>query len=463
MRLLLYFSTAPLLAGHTFAGRVSRWYTNHGVGRLDWLVAFAVSWLMLAPFPSHAADALTLDQVLTTAEQNSTLLRTTCALQSAAEGELNDTRAPLWNNPAITMEHRRRQLSQLGGPDVQRADTGIGVSQTFELGGQQAARREAAKAGINAVEKTIEDTRREVRAEAETRFAEVLVAQQRVQVDEQALDVLRRGAELVGKRVQAGEDTRLDGNLALVEAERAANQLSQAKEQLIQARSELASFLQIDLGEVQAAQGTIDNDPVQTTLTALLASANKRPKILALTASAEMASHRLDVERGAVYPDLTVGLSSSPERGIDGQDRITTLSVSLPLPLFRRNASGIGRALTELDKATIERQSAGQTTRASVTALWQRLQSLQQRVDRLQQVVLPSLEENQKLSVRALQAGEIGLPQFLLTRRQLLDSQMDLLTARAERRLTRIALEKTAGWPEVLEPLARGCLSNGLQ
>jgi len=72
----------------------------------------------------------------------------------------------------------------------------------------------------------------------------------------------------------------------------------------------------------------------------------------------------------------------------------------------------------------------------------------------LQRTVLPSLEENQKLSLKALQAGEIGLPQFLLVRRQLLDSALDLLDARAELQRTRIALENSAGWPEALEPLA---------
>lgn len=74
-------------------------------------------------------------------------------------------------------------------------------------------------------------------------------------------------------------------------------------------------------------------------------------------------------------------------------------------------------------------------------------------MERLRRAVLPSLEENQKLSLKALQAGEIGLPQFLLVRRQLLDSELDLLGARVELRVTRIALENSAGWPEALEPL----------
>ena len=47
-------------------------------------------------------------------------------------------------------------------------------------------------------------------------------------------------AAAVEKRRAAGEDTRLDANVALVEAERARNQLALAQEQLLEARAALA-------------------------------------------------------------------------------------------------------------------------------------------------------------------------------------------------------------------------------
>jgi len=397
---------------------------------------------------------LTLNQAVDIAEHRSTSIMAACATYASARGELDDTRGLLWNNPEVAIEHRRRELFQTGGPDARRTDNGIGISQTFELGGQQGARRGAAQASLESVKWTIATTRREVRAEAAIRFMELLAAQERIRINEQALETFRRGAELVTKRVQAGEEGRLEGNLAQVEAERGANQLAMAREQLTQARSALAVLLQLDLDKVREALGDLDGPPAEYTLTELLDIAARRPLLQAFAAKTEAAKHRLAVERGAVYPDLTVGLSYSPERGIDGQDRITTLSFSLPLPLFRKNGSGIGRALTELDQATIERQSAERITRTDVTTLWQRFESLRQRTERLQRTVLPSLEENQKLSLKALQAGEIGLPQFLLVRRQLLDSALDLLDARAELQRTRIALENSAGWPEALEPLA---------
>jgi cobalt-zinc-cadmium efflux system outer membrane protein len=400
-----------------------------------------------------AAGPMTLEEALALAERRNPALIAARAQVASARGELEDVRAPLWNNPEIATESRRRSLGQNTAPDVSRYDTGIGLSQRFELGGQQQARRGAAEAGQRAVQQSIEDIRREVRGEAAQRFFQVMGLQQRVQMEEQALDLLRRAAELTGKRVKAGEDSRLDGNLAAIEAERGANQAAQADERLSQARAALSAHLQLDPGFQPEAVGELDAAAPSYTLNDLLVAAARRPKLQLLAAREEAARRRLDLERGNTYPDLTVGLSYSPERNIDTTDRITTLSFALPLPIFRRNAGGIGRAQTELDQARTERQAAERDTQAAVNALWLRLQSLQQRVDRLQQTVLSRLEENQQLAFKALQAGEIGLSQFLLVRRQVLDGRRDLLEARTELRAVRIAVEAAAGWPSELPPL----------
>ena len=90
--------------------------------------------------------------------------------------------------------------------------------------------------------------------------------------------------------------------------------------------------------------------------------------------------------------------------------------------------------------------------RAQVVALWERYTSLNARVRRLKESVLPSLEENRRLSAVSFRAGEIGLLQLLLVNRQVLDGQRDLLDARTELRLTKVALEAAAGWQPAPAP-----------
>ena len=159
------------------------------------------------------------------------------------------------------------------------------------------------------------------------------------------------------------------------------------------------------------------------------------------------AAKRLGLERAAVYPDITVGVNVGREGPGEAREKLVGVSLSLPLPLFRRNAAGIGRATTELTQAQIERQAADRDIPAQVRALWRNVESLHARVKRLEDQVLVSLDQNQRLSVTAYRAGEIGLLQLIVVNRQVLDGRRDLIEARSNLRLSTIALEAAAGWP----------------
>jgi cobalt-zinc-cadmium efflux system outer membrane protein len=178
----------------------------------------------------------------------------------------------------------------------------------------------------------------------------------------------------------------------------------------------------------------------------LLAAAASRAQLRAIDYREQAARNRLGLERAAVYPDVTIGLSSAREGPGDAREKLVGLSVSIPLPFFRRNAAGIGKASAELTQAEIEKQAAGRDTRARVLSLWQKLDSLRQRVRRLDQSVLQRLEENQRLSTAAYRAGEISLVQMLLATRQVLDTRREVLEAMTDFALTRSELEQSAGW-----------------
>ena len=389
---------------------------------------------------------LTLEQAWAQAEQANPALRSTQANLAAAEGEFSDARALLWNNPQLATELRKRTIPQTPDATQINREWMIGLAQTFEIAGQQGARRSAAEQSLAAMQEVIAETKRQLRAEVEQRFVRVLSLQLRIQMEEQTLKLIEEAAMAVSKRVAAGEDSRLDGNLAKVEAERAQNQVSLLREQLVQARSELTALLQLPGDNLPEVGGYLDPSSVLYTMDELLTSAANRPLVRAFDHREKAASSRLDLERATVYPDVTLGLSSAREGLADSQDQITGLSVSLPLPLFRRNGTGIGRATTELTQVQVQKQAVQRDSRAQVLMLWARWENLQARVQRLSESVLPSLEENQHLSSVSFRAGEIGLLQLLLVNRQVLDGQRDLLDARTELRLTKVALESTSGW-----------------
>lgn len=387
------------------------------------------------------AEPLSLNRAWAMAELANPTLRVARANLAAAQGELKDAKAFLWNNPQPFAEYVRRQTPQPGLSDVRTRDVRIGVSQTFETAGQQGLRREAAEKNLAAIQFAIEDTRRQIRLEVAQSFFRVLSLQMRVATEQEALRLFEEASAAVGKRVAAGEDTRLDGNIAKVEATRAQNQLAQLGEQLIRARGELAALLQLPPGAPVELVDSLESTQPHGDLDTLLANLDRRPDIVAAALRIQTATARLQLERAVVSPDITVGVSYGKEGSAYRDAQLIGVNVSLPIPIFRRNGTGIGRAATDRAQRQIDALALDRNAHADVRALWSQMESLRDRVNRLKAVSLPLLQENQRLSSVAFREGEIGLLQLILVNRQLLDGRRDLLEARTDLRLIEVALD----------------------
>lgn len=391
------------------------------------------------------SSPLTLEQAWRLADGSSIELRQELARRAAVQGAADDARSLLWNNPKLSGERIRRDVPALAGAGEQRREWTAALEQTFEIAGQQGHRRRVADSDLAALDATIDETKRALRAEVERRFVRVLSLQERIVTESASQKIIADTAVSIGKRVAAGEDSRLDGNLAAVEATRARNQIGVVQEQLIAARAELATILQLPPNVLPEVMGLLTAKQASINLAQLQANAMARPLLTALAYREQAAKSRLSLERAARYPDVTVAVSTGREGPLSGRERLTGVSLSVPLPLFHRNASAIGRASMELTQVQIEREATLRNTNANVTSTWQKLQNLTSRVEALQSAVLPALEENQRLSALSLQAGEIGLVQLLLVNRQLLEGRRDLIDAQTELRLAQILLFQTSG------------------
>jgi cobalt-zinc-cadmium efflux system outer membrane protein len=374
---------------------------------------------------------------------------------TAAEGARTDARALLYNNPVLDLGATRRQVPQDGLPSARTREWAAGVQQTLEIAGQRGHRRDAAEAALRALQEEITDVRTQVRVDVSQFYFRVLALQQRIELEQEALGLFERTAAAIQKRRTAGEDTKLDANVAAVEAERARNQLALARENLLDARAELAARLQLPPERLPQASGDLGvaTTPAPYSLADLLSQAETQPRLRALGAREASARSRLKLENARRYPDLTVGISTGREGMTAARERLSTVTLTVPLPLFNRNATGIGQASTQLTQAEISRIAAVRDVQAQVQALWTKLESLRTRVSRLQDVVLPALLDNQQLSLKSRQAGQIGLLELIVVNRQALDARRDLNDALIDYQITRLALELAAGWsPEGVTP-----------
>lgn len=408
----------------------------------------AAALLASAPAPASLL-ALTLAQALRHAELASPVVKLREAQLSAAEGAQQQASSLLANNPEVSVERSRTQTRLAQPPDERSNGWSVGIAQTVEIGGQQARRREAAAAALDALRAEIEDARRQARSDAALRFHAVLAIQRRIQIEQRSVDLFDSSAQAIAKRRTAGEDTRLDANVALVEAERARNALAVAREQWLDARSDLAAALQLPplavpsvAGELATELGTV----LPYSLDQLVTAAQALPRLRALSARENAARARLGVERASRLPDLTVGVKVGRDGPGNARDRVTMLTLSMPLPLFKRNEVGIGQALSDVATSEVELAVVIRDQEAQVRRLWSRLGSQRERVQRLQRALLPASADNQQLAAKSRQAGQIGLLEQLVINRQTLDAERELSDALAEYHATRIELENAAGW-----------------
>lgn len=392
---------------------------------------------------------LTLAESIRLAQIASPTLRAKEAQLAAAEGLRREAAAPFANNPELSFEQSRRR-----GAGDNANERLLGLSQAFETGGQQGRRRQAASATLDAIRAEIEDARKQARAEATLRYNAVLLAQRRVELEQRALALFESSAQAVERRRSAGEDTRLDANVALIEAERARNALGTAREQLLNAQGELATVLQLPPAQLPqlAPEQAVTESAQPYSLDQLLMAVQSLPRTQALAAREAAARARLAVEQARRSPDVTVGVQVGREGPAGARERVTTLSVAVPLPVFNRNSAAIGQALAEANQAEIERMVAIRDGEAQVRRLWARLASQQARVLRVREAMLPTALSNQQLSVRSRQAGQIGLLDQLVVSRQALDAERELNDALSDFDSTRIELERAAGWPVEGQP-----------
>ena len=395
-----------------------------------------------------ATAPISLTQALQLAEDSNPGLRVKRAELAASEGARTDANAFLYNNPVLGFDGIHREVPVDGAFAERRREWAATMQQTLEIAGQPGYRREAADASMSALLREIEDARRQLYADVAQVYYRILALQQRVDLEEQALSLFDTTAAAVERRRTAGEDTRLDSNVAAVEADRARNQAALAKEQLLDARSDLAAKLQLPEGRLPEAGGDLRSAPrPHYDLDALLTQAALHPRLQALAAREESARAKLKLENAARYPDVTVGLGLGREGSSVARERLTTLTVSVPLPIFKQNAGNIGQASSALTQAEVSRAAAVRDTQAQVHALWTKLLSLKARLDRTQDRVLPALLDNQQLSVKSQKAGQINLLELIVVNRQALDARRDLIDTLLDYQSTRIALELAAGWP----------------
>jgi cobalt-zinc-cadmium efflux system outer membrane protein len=175
-------------------------------------------------------------------------------------------------------------------------------------------------------------------------------------------------------------------------------------------------------------------------LNAALQAAAQRPELRALEAGVQEAEAELRLGLSFSKPEYGLAMRYSREEG----DHIILGGMTVTLPMFSRGQGqrAVGSARAARLRAELEaaRARIHVEVRTAFEAYNRRLTAV--RV--LEAEAIPGLDENEQLTTRSFEVGQLGLPELLLIRREILDTRSQYLDALLEAALARIDVDASA-------------------
>jgi cobalt-zinc-cadmium efflux system outer membrane protein len=312
----------------------------------------------------------------------------------------------------------------------------LGYTHPLAPGSRRTGRIAAANAAIDRSLAHIDEVTRIMLRAAASAFMRAVHAGERVRLLAGAEELSATIHSIADRRFRAGDIAVLDVNIARAALGRVRSDREGAEADRALALGELRQLLRLDAVEVE---GTLTPRP-DPDLNAALQAAAARPELRVLEAAIKEAEGELQYGQGLGKPDYALG--ARYEREEDDQIFLGALTISLPTSVKgqEQRAAATARAARLRHELSAAQERIRFEVRAAVDANARRRAAL--RV--LESEAMPGLGENEQLTTRSFEVGQLGLPELLLLRREILDTRAQYLDALLEAALAQIDLDASA-------------------
>jgi cobalt-zinc-cadmium efflux system outer membrane protein len=338
------------------------------------------------PPPVRAAD-------LTLAEALARTLRDGPAL-AAYSHELRALEADAWQAAAFANPIAELEVEDFAGSGdfhgMDEAQTTLSLAQLVELGGERAARIRLAEAASAVGRWDFEAARADALEQTARAFIDVLVAQERIALADEAIGQANELVRTASARVSAGGASPVEVSRAKVALHEAGLLRSTNGYALQAARLELAARLGADRPDFERALGALDPPPPLPSLDALTALVERNPEVGRWASELTARDAALASERAARVPDVELALGVRSFSGPN--DTALVASVSLPLPLWDRNRYAIEAASARRERALELQRASRLGAVAEIARTHARLGAARESVETLRELLLPEAD-----------------------------------------------------------------------
>ena len=351
-------------------------------------------------------------------------------------------------NPTLSLE-----LEDFAGSGafrgVREAQTTLQLGQLVELGGKRAARVALARADSDLAAWDYELRRIEVLSRTSDAFIELLAAQERAQLAEDALALARAVERVAGLRRRAGMASPAEEIRAGVAADIAGVEREHTQHELATARQALAAMW---AGEARftRALGDLAQLPKPPTRTELSSRLDTSPGVARWQAELARREAVRGVVRSARTPDLSV--SAGPRHLAGAGDIALVVGVSAPLPLFDRKAGALAEAAQRIAKLTAEQRAERVRIATELNAAQLALIASVEEAKLLRERVLPGIERAAGVMQRGYEEGRFAQVEVLETQRAQVEARAQFLRALVEAHRAAREIERLTGVPLEVQP-----------
>ena len=386
-----------------------------------------------------AAFQVDLPTAITRALQENPAVQATRHTLGLAKGRVEQAELVFQDNPRLSIEadYRNRRFRAPTGRAT--ADAAVSFLQEIEIAGQRGHRRQAAATHLAYAKQVIADAERLLRLDVMRAFYELLAMQEKIRAQQ---DILKTREALLqaGRERFAQEDISvLELDTLQLDTDQARTRLLASEQERVVAEKELRLLLGPGIEQPLVAVGNLfgvsapNSLPPQAELFAC--ALEHRPDYQAARLQVETREAELRLAQANRIPNISLG----PIYKLDNEDQVVGGALTIPLPLFNRNAHEITAATANVEIARQELEARMLAVRHEVAAAYAHLQlALQQ--DAVYGKTYPDkLTHSADFTQQAYEAGEISIFEFSVAlerltqaRVQAVDSAFAALHARAQ-------------------------------
>ncbi|MDQ8184170.1 TolC family protein [Pelagicoccus sp. SDUM812002] len=372
---------------------------------------------------NSSAQAFSRLQVVGLALQGNKTLQAARTLIEQAEARRSG--AGLRSSPEITFNYSSDWVLN----DEGQTSMGVGFEQRFPVTKRLSILQDLAEVEIELARAEVRNQERLMAREVELLCNEIAYIDAELGLRHSLVENDKEFAAFVESRIETAEASPIEANQVRIELYILEQEIEHLETDRTRLLENLRAKIGFEVGERITLSHRLDLGRAAPEFTDFsLEDLDTHPEYQLRTLMLEVADMRESLALASRWDDISLGLGYREERSIDepigiGNERFLGVSVSIPLPLKKRNESRLKESLLERQQMLQMREAVSLDLRSKARAMREEASHLYHQSLEFQEKITSLVELNLKEMAEAYGAGQVSLNEVFRSQSQRLKIQ----------------------------------------